>query len=229
MAHVPHIYVPPPWASAELEVPPETVHHLRRVLRRRDGEPVSYTDGAGTRGEGTLSGGRVVRGTEDREPAPTRRLTLAVAPPRTADRARFLVEKSAELGVTRLAWLETAYGEGRPPPQSKAARWVVGALEQSRSVWRTELGGLVTFDDLGPDCVLADAGGSPWPAIASRIGSDVTIAVGPEGGFHPDELARCPRHLSLSDRVLRVETAALAAAVLTLCLPDSGKEADPDR
>lgn len=222
MAHVPHVYVPAPWTSSELDLPSDTVHHLTKVLRRRDGASISYTDGAGTRGAGVLAGNRLVRGDEHREPPPPRRLTLVVAPPRSADRARFLVEKTGELGVARLGWLQSAYGEGRPPPLSKAERWMVGALEQSRSVWLTELVGTLGWDDLDSDCFLADATGVEWSAIASRLGADPTIVVGPEGGFHPDELARNPNRVALSDRVLRVETAAVAAAVLTLCLPDSG-------
>ncbi len=224
MAHVPHVYVPAPWAEPELRLAADTVHHLTRVLRRRDGAPVTYTDGAGTRGEGSVVGDRLVRGIEHHESPPHRRLTLVVAPPRTAERLRFLVEKTAELGVTRLSWLQSTYGEGRPPAASKAERWAIGALEQSRGVWLTQMAGSVAWEDIDAESFLADQSGKPWHEIEPRLGADPTVIVGPEGGFHPDELARYPNRVALSDRVLRVETAAVAVAVLAQCFPVSGRD-----
>ncbi len=41
-----------------------------------------------------------------------------------------------------------------------------------------------------------------------------TVLVGPEGGFAEEELALVARRVSLSRNVLRVETAALAAAIM---------------
>ena len=43
---------------------------------------------------------------------------------------------------------------------------------------------------------------------------DTTIAVGPEGGWSPGELDAAGETVALGDTVLRVETAAVAAAVL---------------
>jgi 16S rRNA U1498 N3-methylase RsmE len=54
---------------------------------------------------------------------------------------------------------------------------------------------------------LAEPGGGQVPA-----GVD-TIIVGPEGGFSPDELAVDVPRVGLADTILRVETAALVAAV----------------
>jgi len=41
-----------------------------------------------------------------------------------------------------------------------------------------------------------------------------TVLVGPEGGWSERELAEAPFHVELSDAVLRVETAAVAAGVM---------------
>ena len=44
-------------------------------------------------------------------------------------------------------------------------------------------------------------------------GGAPTVVIGPEGGFSPEELALVPQRVGLGDRILRVETAALVAAV----------------
>ena len=139
MGHVPHLLVPQPWPEIALPISEHTERHLTRVLRRPEGSPLTYTDGIGTRGRGTYAPGRVVRGAEDRVAAVAPEIVLAVAPPRSIDRVRFLVEKAAEFGVTEVVWLATRHGEQRAPRHDKAQAWAVGALEQSRGAWLTRV------------------------------------------------------------------------------------------
>jgi 16S rRNA (uracil1498-N3)-methyltransferase len=218
MGHVPHLYLAPPWQDSAVELGDDHLHHLTRVLRLRDGDGVSYTDGAGVMGTGQYLAGRVERGEEHRVPRP-RTVTLAVAPPSPRDRLRFLVEKAAELGVARLLWTRTAHTEGRPPPDDKARAWVLAALEQSRGTWLMELG---TIDpaDLDPaDLVVADPGGAPEPPPGRH-----TVLVGPEGGLASGEIPEGAARLSLGSAVLRVETAAILASFALI----TGPGHDPD-
>lgn len=208
MPHVPHLYLPPPWEGDSHPLPDDRAHHLYRVLHRSVGDPVTYTDGLGMVGEGTLEERSVRRGPERVEPAPPA-VTLAVAPPTAKDRARFLVEKLGELGVARLVWLSTAHGEGRPPKPGKATAWAVAALEQSRGAWLLEVAAApVAFEQLDRPLLAADPDG----ARLSGIDGGVTVAVGPEGGWAEGELPGDATRVSLGRRVLRVETAALVAA-----------------
>jgi 16S rRNA (uracil1498-N3)-methyltransferase len=220
MAHVPHLLLRSPWADSHIALEPATRKHLEKVLRRARGSAVSYTDGEGTLGTGTLAEGPdgavvVLREHEERvarfEPA----VTIAVAPPKATDRVRFLVEKLAELGVDRIAWLRTAHGEGRPPSPAKTAAWATMALEQSRAAWRTEVAGSMNIGDLPDGAIYADPGGGPWDAGELRsAGQSLVVAIGPEGGFAPGEIPAGAPCVRLSERVLRVETAAIVAAVL---------------
>lgn len=206
---IPHVLVPRPWAEERIGLRPDQSHHLERVLRIRSGGPVTYTDGAGTTGRGALDGGTVVRGPETTVPAlPS--LVVAVAPPASRDRLRFVVEKLAELEVTRIAWLATRRGEGRPPPAEKAAAWAAAALEQSRGAHLTAVdAAFTTLDSLPGPAVVALPGGATVPA-----GGPLTVAVGPEGGWEPGEVPEGMPAVGLGRTILRVETAALAAAVL---------------
>ncbi len=211
MAHIPHLYLPGPWSGDHLAVGDRHLHHLGRVLRRAAGSPVGYTDGEGTVGEGTFDGHRVRRGREVSVPPPVPAVHLAVAPPTAKDRLRFLVEKCAELGVRRLSWLRTRQGRFHPPRPERTAAWAVGALEQSRQAW------LMVIDAepldvarLPGDTLVCDRGGGRPPSGVT----DVMVAVGPEGGWATGEIPDDRFRIGLGEAVLRVETAAIAAAVL---------------
>ena len=210
MARVPHLFVSGPWESSLLDLDEVGSNHIRKVLRRADGDPVTYTDGAGHHGRGHLSSAGIVRGEEAAAARPVRPL-LAVAPPAQRDRARFLVEKLAELGTLELRWLETTFGQGRPPPADKVALWCRSALEQSRSSWMMSVApGPSTIDDLPDGTVFADHSG---PA-RDDLGDVTCIAIGPEGGWAPGEVAFDAPLVGLGRSVLRVETAAIAAAAI---------------
>lgn len=208
MRHIPHVLLPGPWDGPVLELADSQQHHLERVLRVGDGAAVTYTDGLGQVGRGHFQAGGVKRGDETTAGRPTD-LTLAVSPPAARDRARFLVEKAAELGVRRLVWVRLAHTEGRPPAASKARAWSVSALEQSRGAWLMEIGEARVADLDPDDLVVADAGGEP--AVPPGRG---TLLVGPEGGFAEGEIPKSAARMGLGPTVLRVETAAVAGVAL---------------
>lgn len=209
MAHVPHLFVPGPWTGETIDVTPEQRKHVSNVLRREPGSPVSYTDGSGLLGEGNWTGVGIERGAETSTPEPVAALTLAVAPPDSKERVRWMVEKSTELGVLRIRWLRTRFGQGRLPRPEKAEAWMQGALEQSRGSRVTIIdSGWSELADLG-EYVAAERTGDSF-----RPSGSVTVAIGPEGGWAPSEIPPATPIVSLGDAVLRSETAAIAAAAI---------------
>lgn len=210
MKHIPHLFLTGDWSGASISVNDSQRNHLSRVLRLSSGAAVSYTDGLGTIGEGVWTGSDLQRGAESTRPRPSR-LVLAVAPPTRRDRSRFLVEKLAELGVESLVWLRTAWGDGRVPSVERQAAWAAGALEQSRGVWLMRTGArLLDFADLeSPMVVCSPTGGAPNPQTRPR-----TVVIGPEGGLSPAEIPGGAEEVSLAETILRIETAAMAAAII---------------
>ena len=207
MGHVPHVYRGGPWQAEELGLTRSQRDHLERVLRLKSGAPLSYTDGQGMIGLGSYDSGIVIRSEEVSQPRPTE-LIVASAPPTSRDRARFLVEKLAELGVARLQWFSTVNGSRRIPPPEKAMSWTISALEQSRGAWLMTVDeALVGWSDLESPVAAADPGGeapdSPRPQ---------TVVIGPEGGWAPGELPETTTRLDLGTTILRIETAAVVAA-----------------
>ncbi|MGH8979668.1 MAG: RsmE family RNA methyltransferase, partial [Acidimicrobiales bacterium] len=131
-------------------------------------------------------------------------------------------QKLTELGVDRIVPLAAARSVVRwegPRAERAVARLRRVALEaaaQCRRVWLPELYGVLGLDELDA----LDLGGLAFAEPGGgHLGEDVTaVAVGPEGGWAPEELAAGGgrRTVVLGPHVLRAETAAIAAGVL-LC------------
>jgi 16S rRNA (uracil1498-N3)-methyltransferase len=144
------------------------------------------------------------------------------------DRFLWLAEKAAELGVTTLVPLETARSRHvenrlRDSTIEKARRRAREACKQSGNAWAPIITEVTPLEGIGlrhPNLAwwLADATGAPAP---TGIGpTAIGWLIGPEGGFVADDLTIFERELApvrvtLGVHVLRFETAAIAAAVLT--------------
>lgn len=208
MRHRPHLHLPGPWDGSEIPAPAPTVTHLERVLRVAPGSPVTYTDGAGVVGIGEWTGSAVVRGDEHRVAARSRTVTIAVAPPRSKERQRYVVEKLQELDVARLLWLESARSQFAPPRGPRTRSWATAALEQSRGGRLMDIG-RTHLHELEDAVVLDVESESPlrWPDDADSV----TVVVGPEGGLTTGERSLWPT-ANLGPTILRTETAAVVAA-----------------
>lgn len=206
MKHIPHVVVAAPWEGPHLSLSIPQWRHVTKVLRMHRGDAISYTDGLGTVGTGRLGSQTVDRGEEHQQARPSG-LTMAVAPPASKERQRFLVEKLAEMGVARLIWLKTLHGKDRLAKPGKVFSWILAAVEQSRGAWLMEASSdLVELADLEGTIVVCHPDGETGP-----VSADVVV-IGPEGGFADGELPTDAALWSLGPNVLRVETAAVVAA-----------------
>jgi 16S rRNA (uracil1498-N3)-methyltransferase len=224
-------------AGATVTLGEEAAHHMR--VRRLDaGVRVGLLDGAGTRGTGVLTqlakrhATVNVEEAEHVEPPSPIHLLLPVA---DRDRMLWLAEKATELQVA--SWRPVVYrrsrhvtprGEG-PVFQQKARARMHGALAQSRGAWLPAMFPDATVEHAaaaaapGVRLVLEAGGGSILEDLVFAVHATwetrapapaVTLAVGPEGGFEPDELGAFTaagfRTVAIGDTILRFETAAIA-------------------
>ena len=231
-------YCPEPPVDGHATLKDDEARHLARVRRVALGECVELFDGKGWvfRAEvATLGRDRVtlrVLGASPTSSSPACSLTLATAVPK-GDRFDWLVEKSTELGVARLVPLVTARSvvDPRSAKIDRLRRTVVEAAKQCRRDVLMELGSPTPWATLARDAstphrFVADPSGSPLAAIAPPPrGSSAILAIGPEGGFSPDEHADAIslgwKPVSLAASILRVETAALAGAAILLALAEA--------
>jgi 16S rRNA (uracil1498-N3)-methyltransferase len=154
-------------------------------------------------------------------------LTLAVALPK-GDRQKWMVEKLTELGVARLVPLVTARGvaEATAAAQARLERVVIEACKQCGRDTLMEIGPAATIDSLASASpaarrLIALPTAAPLDAAAVRAdGAEVIGAIGPEGGFTPEEIAAADRGgflpVSFGPHILRIETAAVALAAKLL-------------
>jgi 16S rRNA (uracil1498-N3)-methyltransferase len=188
-------------------------HHLSRVLRLRDGAAVSVTDGAGQWRSCHLVAGALETGGDVEQEPPLPRLTVAVAPPK-GDRLEWLVQKCTEVGVTSIVLLDAERsvvrweGDRAARQLERLQRIALEAAMQSRRVWLPDVCGPVGAATVLPGAVIAEPGGRPVDP------GDAVVAVGPEGGWSPDEVAMAAGRVDLGPHVLRVETAAVVAVTL---------------
>jgi 16S rRNA (uracil1498-N3)-methyltransferase len=226
MAHVPRCLVDD-LTPAIVALSGAAQRHLRTVLRLRAGDVLLLHDGRGGLAHAELlADGRArITGREAALPPPPP-VTLAVAMPRLP-RLEWLVEKAVELEVARLLLLRTRHGE-RDVGDARRARLQRLADEALLQCGRRHA--LAVGEPLGIDAALALRGdaalwlaappGGATAAPPEAPAAGVMIFVGPEGGFATEEsaqlLAAGARPASLGRTVLRIETAAIALAVLAL-------------
>ncbi len=196
------------------ELDPDDAHHLLRVLRLRDGEVVTVSDGNGGWRQCIIAGGALVPdGAVIHEPAVTA-LTIAAAIPK-GDRVEWMVQKLTEVGVGEIVLLHCVRsavrwdGERSQKQLAKLRKIAREAAMQSRRVWLPTVSGPVDYAEMAAreGAVVAEPDGTPFTGAA-------LVIIGPEGGFSPDELALARATVCLSQQVLRIETAAVVAAIM---------------
>ena len=198
-------------------------HHLGRVLRLREGEAVSVSDGRGSWRMCRFVSADALEPTSDIEcpPRATPELTIGFALPK-AERPEWIVQKLTEIGIDRIVVLHADRSVVRWAPDradrnmTKLRKVAREASMQSRRLWLPIIDGPAQPRFVDPLAMLAEPGGDRLTLEAS------CLLIGPEGGWTRDELAQQSRHVSLGSSILRVETAALVAAAQLSALRENG-------
>ncbi|HEX3603039.1 MAG TPA: 16S rRNA (uracil(1498)-N(3))-methyltransferase [Steroidobacteraceae bacterium] len=251
-------------AGSLVDLTRDTAAHLVKVLRARSGDELVLFNGNGSEYSGTIETVRGARVSAsigaarllDRE-SPFH-LTLVQCVPR-GDRMDFIVQKATELGVARIVPVLSRRSVVRldaGQAASKQAHWRAVAVSACEQCGRNRLpaveapqpllgylGGLQPWEAsvgslrlvLEPERASAGSHAAQTTGIERSAAGGAQIAIGPEGGFAPEELEAFDlsafARLSLGPRVLRTETAAIAAiAVLQARFGDmSVVSDDPSR
>ncbi len=225
-------------ADSTVVLPEDAAHHAARVLRLRDGDAVVLFDGRGGEYEAHLAvPGRVqVAARTGQRRDPERESPLAVTLVQavsSGEKMDFTIQKAVELGVAAIQPLLTVKSVVRlsaEREEKKLAHWrrvVIAACEQCG---RNRVPDVRSAISVGSYCgapaaaslrlLLSPDGKTGLKDMMQKIGQQqfgrtVTIAAGPEAGFSDEEeqlLARAGfMPVRLGPRVLRTETAALAA------------------
>lgn len=215
----------------------ENAHHAGRVLRLRPGEAVTLCDGQGTDYDCTVVSVEkeaVVCRVADCHAArtePKQRLTLFMALPKS-DKMDFIVQKAVELGAREIVPYLSKNCVSRPDKtEKKVERWqkiAVEAAKQSGRGYLPAVGAVIPFAQAVERAAQSETGLFFYEnetiglrdALADGVGDSVSLVIGPEGGFAPEEGALAVqmglKSVSLGTRILRCETAPVAALAAVL-------------
>jgi 16S rRNA (uracil1498-N3)-methyltransferase len=230
------LFVPPGGLAAErLTITAADHRYLARVLRVQPGDTVTLFDGAGNEVDARVAEvGRaeteLVLGAARVQPraAGEPLLVLLTAVPR-GPRMDLLVEKTCELGVSRVVPVLTERSVARPD-DARRGRWEKIAREAARQCGRADVpevrapvtlaAALAASDLPSRRLMLWEGEGEGGAPLRARLEGrePVALLVGPEGGFAAAEV-EAARHagfetVTLGSRILRVETAAMVAVAL---------------
>lgn len=217
--------------GATLVLTGDEAHHAAASRRLHDGDTLWLFDGLGGIARVTLlhvaARGRTLElRVEERrtESAPEPVIHLACALPK-GDRQHVLLDMATQLGMTRFTPLDCERSVVKPGTNS-VARWRKICLEACKQSRRLHLPVIETASTVR-DVVkrAATEGSGLWLAhpaaqavtvstAVNHKANDVTILIGPEGGFTEEEIGQAvaagTKMLALGTSILRIETAAVA-------------------
>lgn len=242
MRRLARIYTPQVLTVGDtVELEGQASHYLVRVLRLSVGDSVTLFNGNGEDYSGGVReiqrqrvlvslSGNTVPGTES-----ALKITLVQAISR-GERMDYTVQKAAELGVYAIQPLLTSRVEVRLDDKrqiKRLAHWrgvTIAACEQSgRAVVPHILQPISLGDWLAGEGdaqrLVLDPDATCKLSASTIAGDSISVLIGPEGGFSPDELDQVRQKgitaVSLGPRVLRTESAGPAAiAVLQVLAGD---------
>jgi 16S rRNA (uracil1498-N3)-methyltransferase len=198
--------------------------HLGQVLRYQVGDEIEVSNGRGSLFQARLTelgkrGARaeIVSETSVKAPVP---FVLAMGILKSSDKMEWVVEKATELGVPELVFLQSERCERSKVNQDRLHKAALSALKQSHSAWMPVIR-LANFQEFVAEPFEGTSFIAHCPdelRAPDRVDlAGTRIAIGPEGDFSQREVEEALSSgflaLSMGERVLRSETAALYAAV----------------
>jgi len=200
--------------------------HAVSVLRKTQGDILQVIDGKGNRYSAELFDAHKkqakleIRETET-FPESISKLHLVVAPTKNIDRIEWLLEKSIEIGIASIQFIQCERSERKMVNRERLEKIALAACKQSLTWHFPELHDLVPFKSF----IETEREGQLFIAVCEEAEADIRkmksldkkvyVMIGPEGDFSPNEYALAKKAgwqgISLGQKRLRTETAALVA------------------
>jgi 16S rRNA (uracil1498-N3)-methyltransferase len=226
--------------ESRLILDPDQSHHLSAVLRVRTGDPIMALTPEGGRWMCEVINANEpvelkVTGLDDGPDANPQGALEVALPLLKGGRTDDLVRQLTELGAASILIYTSQRSVARIEPareEKKLSRWRIIAHEATRQCGRTDTPTVSVHQGLPPggahhvflweEAPLEPSAREAMSACATS--GTLTVLVGPEGGLDPEEAQALQEdgwsQASLGARVLRAETAVVAATVLALVALD---------
>lgn len=208
---------------------PEESEHCIRVMRHRAGDIVCVTDGLGNCAEATviddnnkkcrLQINELIEDNHQKHNG----LHLAIAPTKNAGRIEWLLEKSIEIGIKQITFINCDHSERTHLNHERLKRLAISALKQSQTTWLPPLSECSFSEFINQNSDVCADKFIAWCDNENTVQltnfnytfQDMIVLIGPEGDFSAKEIAYARENgyieVKLGNRRLRTETAGLFA------------------
>ncbi|MDH6252665.1 16S rRNA (uracil1498-N3)-methyltransferase [Chryseobacterium sp. H1D6B] len=206
----------------------EEQQHIVKVLRMKEGEEISVTDGKGNLASGKLvlegkKAGIDVSEIKNNTPDFNPNLHIAIAPTKNIDRIEFFVEKAVEMGISEITILQTEKTERKNINIDKIRKQAAAASKQSLRFHFPIINDAVKLADFLKDIHSENTFVAHCNENLERIElnslpalTHYTFLIGPEGDFSDKEILHLSekgiKAVSLGSQRLRTETAGVFVA-----------------
>jgi len=215
-------------SETEFTLPSEESKHITKVLRKKEGETLHFTDGKGNLliAEITTSDIRKTRVKViekiEKEKQHNYYLHVAIAPTKNMNRFKWILEKATEIGIDEITPIICHHSERKIVKTERCNRILLSAMKQSLKYHLPKLNEAVPFkvfieQDFEGIKYIAHCEDSEKLDLktVSKTEKKILILIGPEGDFSPSEIEKATnnnfRSISLGNSRLRTETAGLFA------------------
>lgn len=201
--------------------------HCVQVLRRKEGDAITFVDGKGGYYEGIIQEVgkkkciiQILKTHLDYN-KPIFKLHIAIAPTKNINRLEWFLEKATEIGITEITPIICQHSERRKLRTDRLQKILIAAMKQSLKAYLPQLNepiSLKQFVQLPRKQTLKYiAQGAENVALKDNYQpkNDVLIMIGPEGDFSKEELTAAYENdfqgVNLGNNRLRTETAGIVA------------------
>ncbi len=226
------LFVDAPLGTGEVRLAKEQTHYLLNVMRGRTGDPVLLFNGRDGEWLARIAAAEkksavleLVERTREQTPPTDMRLIFA---PLKHARLDYMVQKAVEMGASRLVPVITQHTVAQRVNRDRMRANVIEAAEQCGVLAVPDVDEEMRLDawlagrETGRVLIFCDEAAEirdPLAALRDGPAGPTDVLIGPEGGFAEDERARlCAAapviRMSLGPRILRADTAAVAALAL---------------
>lgn len=218
--------------STELTFDRSESRHIIKVLRKKEGELLYISNGGNLLFKAIITSANVnkciakIQEVIPQKPNRDYSVQIAIAPTKNNARFEWFLEKATEMGIDAVFPIICEHSERRQIKQERLQIIVQTAMKQSLQFSLPELHQMISFKDF----VSRNIAGQKFIAQSEsegdvmakknlqtliKKGSDVSILIGPEGGFSPNEIRLALQNdfipVSLGNTRLRTETAGIVA------------------
>jgi 16S rRNA (uracil1498-N3)-methyltransferase len=212
-------------SETEFTLPSEESKHITKVLRKKEGDTLHFTDGKGNLliAEITNSDQRKTRvkliDKIIQEKQHNYYLHIAIAPTKNMDRFEWFLEKATEIGIDEITPIICENSERKKVKTERGNRILLSAMKQSLKHHLPKLNEAISFKDFikgdfeGKKYIAHCEEGKKIELRKKKKEKRTLILIGPEGDFSPAEIKNSTTNnftpISLGNSRLRTETAGL--------------------